>query len=232
MLTQMQTRFRGIPVGRVPAPERAVVAGLGQQMLFGCLELTGASMAFDRNAEVYGESEAADYVYKVVSGAVRTYRVLSDGRRQISGFHLPGDIFGIEHGEEHSCSAEAITESNILVVRRGLVFKAAERNSEVARLLWSLTATELRRSQQHAMLLIKSAQERLAAFLLEMSARLPAKGAVELPMSRQDIADHLGLTIETVSRTLTQLVDSSVIQLVASRRIVLRNRATLSELNS
>jgi CRP-like cAMP-binding protein len=229
---QTQTTFHEISADRVPVPVRPVVVGLGQQMLFGCPELTGAAMAFERNAEVYGEGETSDYVYKVISGTVRTYRVLSDGRRQISAFHLPGDVFGIEFGEEHSCSAEAVVDSSILIVRRSLMFKMAERNSEVARRLWSLTATELRRSQQHAMLLIKSAQERLAAFLLEMAARLSVKGAVELPMSRQDIADHLGLTIETVSRTLTQLAGSSVIELLASRRIVLRNRATLSELNS
>jgi len=152
-------------------------------------------MPFGRNAEVYGEDESADYVYKVLSGAVRTYKVLSDGRRQILGFYLPGDVFGSDPGDEHACSAETIVDSRILLVRRATVLKAAERDGEVARQLWALTATELKRSHQHALLLIKSAQERLAAFLLDMADRLSIKTAVELPMSRQDIADHLGLTI-------------------------------------
>jgi len=216
---------------RIAGSERKMPFGT-PQTLFGSLELIGTAMPFGRNAEIYGEGEPAEYVYKVIDGAVRTYQMLSDGRRQISGFYLPGDVFGLESGEEHASSAEAIADSSILLVRRSLVFKAAERDTGVARRLWSLTAGELRRSQLHALLLIKSAQERLAAFLLDMAGRLPAKHAVELPMSRQDIADYLGLTIETVSRTLTQLAESSVIQLIASRRIVLRNKSMLSELNA
>jgi len=201
------------------------------QSLLGALELTGAKMPFDRNAEIYGENEPADYVYKVVSGAVRTYKVLSDGRRQIDAFFLPGDIFGLELGDEHSCSAEAITDTTVVLVKRSLVLAAAEKQSNVARLLWSHTARDLRRAQHHTLLLIKSAQERVAAFLLEMAERLGAGGALELPMSRQDIADYLGLTIETVSRTLSQLEGAAAISLPASRRIVLRDRSALNRLN-
>ena len=209
-----------------PAPRPAC------QSLLGRLELTGATMAFDRNAEIYGENEPADYVYKVISGAVRTYKVLYDGRRQIDAFYLPGDIFGLELGDEHSCSAEAITETTVVLVKRTRVLAAADKNSDVARSLWSLTAGNLRRAQDHALLLIKSAQERVAAFLLEMAERLAAGSALELPMSRQDIADYLGLTIETVSRSLSQLERSAAIAVSATRRIiVLRDRSALRRLN-
>jgi CRP/FNR family nitrogen fixation transcriptional regulator len=201
------------------------------QSLLGTLELTGATMPFDRNAEIYGENEPADYVYKVLTGAVRTYKVLNDGRRQIDAFFLPGDIFGLELGDEHSCSAEAITDTTVVIVKRSLVLAAAERHNDVARLLWSHTARDLRRAQHHTLLLIKSAQERVAAFLLEMAERLGGDGALELPMSRQDIADYLGLTIETVSRTLSQLEGAAAISLPASRRIVLRDRSVLNRLN-
>src|SRR5262249_43324186 len=98
--------------------------------------------------------------------------------------------------------------------------------------LWALTSRELQRVQDHILLLIKTAQERVAAFLLEMARRLPAGNAVELPMSRQDIADYLGLTIETVSRTFTQLENAATIEVPTSRRIVLRNRPALNRLNS
>jgi CRP/FNR family nitrogen fixation transcriptional regulator len=98
--------------------------------------------------------------------------------------------------------------------------------------LWTITGGELRRVQDHIMLLVKSAQERVASFLLEMSARISGGNAVELPMSRQDIADYLGLTIETVSRTLTTLENAATIELSSSRRIVLRNRSALSRLNA
>ena len=203
-----------------------------QVPLFDNVQVGGASMTFERNAEIFGEGESADYVYKVLSGSVRAYKVLSDGRRQITEFYLPGDVFGIESGSEHTNSAESIDKSTILIVRRNSLFKTAERDSEVARRLWSITAAELRRSQNHALLLIKTAKERIAAFLLDMAERVAGKGFVELPMSRQDIADYLGLTIETVSRTLTSLSEGSTIQFLASRRIVLRNRSELSELNA
>ena len=189
-------------------------------------------MPFARNAEIYGQDEPADYLYKLVSGAVRTYKILADGRRQIGAFYLPGDIFGLEVGSEHTFSAEAITDSKVLLIKRSAVMALAARNNEVARQLWTETGRELGRVQEHIMLLIKTAQERVAGFLLEMAKRGPEFGAVELPMSRQDIADYLGLTIETVSRTLTQLELSAAIALPSSRRIVLCNRAILTRLNS
>jgi len=212
------------------ASKAAMIAG--RLPLFGDMEFGGVPMSFDRNAEIYGEGESADYVYRVISGSVRAYKVLNDGRRQITAFYLPGDVFGIESGAEHSNSAEAIDKATILVVRRSSVFSTAENNGDVARYLWSATAAELKRSQNHALLLIKTAKERIAAFLLEMAGRLAGQSCVELPMSRQDIADYLGLTIETVSRTLTQLSERSTIQFLGSRRIVLRNPSQLRALNA
>ena len=189
-------------------------------------------MPFARNAEIYGENEPADYLYKVVSGTVRTYKVLVDGRRQIGAFHLPGDIFGFETSDEHSFSAEAVTDCKIIVIKRSSVLALAAKDNDVARQMWALTARELGRMQEHNLILIKSAEERVAAFLLEMADRASGDGAVELPMSRQDIADYLGLTIETVSRTLTQLEKTATIEVPTSRRIVLRNRTALNRLNA
>jgi CRP/FNR family nitrogen fixation transcriptional regulator len=198
--------------------------------LTGPIEMMGAPMSFPRNGEIYGEGEPADFVYKVVSGTVRTYKVLADGRRQIGAFHLPGDVFGLEVGAEHGFSAEAITAAKVLVVRRSALMNLAARDSGVARELWTLTGQELARVQEHILLLVKTAQERVVGFLFEMEARRPAGGTVELPMSRQDIADYLGLTIETVSRTLTSLEHEAAIELPNSRRIVLRNRPALQQM--
>jgi CRP-like cAMP-binding protein len=197
----------------------------------GPLELMGAPVPYARNVEIYGEHEPAEYLYKVISGGVRIYRVLTDGRRQISAFLLPGDMFGLEAGESHSCSAEAMADSVVLVIKRSAVLSLAQRDPEVARELWTLTARELGRVQDHMLALVKNAQERIAAFLLEMAERIPGV-CVELPMSRQDIADYLGLTIETVSRTLTLLEQKATIALPSSRRIVLRNRLALAQLNA
>jgi CRP-like cAMP-binding protein len=192
----------------------------------------GAPMPFPRNTEIYGENEPADYLYKVISGTVRTYKVLADGRRQIGAFYLPGDVFGLETGADHAFSAEAITNARILVIKRSAVSALAERDNTVAQQLLRLTSRELARAQNHVMLLIQSAQERVAGFLLEMAERVQAHNEVDLPMSRQDIADYLGLTIETISRTLTLLENSAAISLPSSRRIVLRNPAALRQLNS
>ena len=213
------------------AMARTTVPMAASHNFSGPIEMMGASMSFARNAEIYGEGEPADYLYKVVSGTVRTYKVLNDGRRQIGAFYFPGDIFGLETGDEHVFSAEAIIDSKVLVIKRSAVVSLAARDNEVARQLWALTGRELQRVQDHILLLIKTAQERVVSFLLEMAARMPAGKAVELPMSRQDIADYLGLTIETVCRTLSQLEDTAAIELPSSRRIVLRNRTALCRLN-
>ena len=191
----------------------------------------GAVMSYPRNSEIFGDNESADYLYKVVSGSVRTYKILSDGRRQIGGFYMPGDIFGLEFADEHTLSAEAITDTKVLVVKRSAITALAGRDASVGRQLFTLTGRELHRVQDRILLLIKSAQERVASFLLEMSERVHGANAIELPMSRQDIADYLGLTIETVSRTLTLLEDSAAIEVPTSRRIVLRNRPALSRMN-
>jgi len=198
----------------------------------GSIETMGVSMPFARNMEIYGENESANYLYKVVSGVVRTYKLLNDGRRQIGSFYLPGDIFGLEIGGEHTSSAEAVAVSKIQVIKRSAVIALAGRDKEVARQLLSLTATELRRAQDHIMLLLKTAQERVVGFLLEMAERNLGASEFDLPMSRQDIADYLGLTIETVSRTLTQLANSGAIAVPTSRHIVLRRRGKLNRMNA
>jgi len=207
-------------------PVPGAAASLGSS-----IEMMGAPMPFSRNAEIYGENEPADYLYKVASGAVRTYKVLNDGRRQIGSFYLPGDIFGLEVGDEHSFSAEAVVDCKVIVIKRSALVSLAGRDTDVARQLWTMAAAELQRAQDHIMLLIKTAQERVAGFLVEMSVRNSGTSEVELPMSRQDIADYLGLTIETVSRTLTQLENSGTIAVPTSRRIVLRSRGALNRLN-
>src|SRR6185312_590526 len=95
-------------------PARPNTTSAGSKAFQSSIELMGAPMPFGRNAEIYGENEPAEYIYKVISGTVRTYKVLNDGRRQIGAFYLPGDMFGLEIGDEHSFSAEAIVDSKVL----------------------------------------------------------------------------------------------------------------------
>ena len=233
MLPQAATRtelFRRPAQSHVASP---TIQALGKGgSLAQSMQLMGATMSFARNSEIFGEKEPADYVYCVVSGSVRTYKILNDGRRQVGGFYLSGDIFGLEFIDAHTFSAEAITDSKVLVVKRSALTALAGRDAAIARQLFALAGRELRRVQDRVVLLVKSAQERVASFLLEMAERACDKNIVELPMSRQDIADYLGLTIETVSRTLTGLESAAAIEVLASRRIVLRNRSILNRLNS
>ena len=196
------------------------------------IEEMGAIISFPRDAEIYRESSPAGCLYKVISGTVRTFKALSNGRRQIRAFYLPGDIFGVETGPEHAFSAEAITDAKLLVIEREVVVALAARDNDIARQLWSLTSRELKHARNHVLLLIQSAQERVAGFLLEMADRAPAGDEIELPMPRQDIADYLGLTIETVSRMMTHLEKGAAIALPTSRRVVLRNRSALKRINA
>ena len=233
---QTQTAIRAEPFRRPVSRHASSMPELDPRGEAGSLEqsmrLMGAMISYPRDTEIFGENEPAEYVYKVISGSVRTYKILADGRRQIAGFHLPGDIFGSQLAEVHALSAEAVADAKVLVVKRSALTTLAGRDAAVARELFSLTSRELRRMQERILLLVKSAQERVASFLLEMAERASAGNTVELPMSRQDIADYLGLTIETVSRTLTTLEGAAAIEVPTSRCIVLRNRSALNRLNS
>ena len=192
----------------------------------------GLPIKFGPDAKIYGEGERADFVYEVVDGAVRIVRGVSGRRRHIGAFYFPGDIFGLDEGDGHSFSAEAVVQSTVRVIDRWKLIRMAEHDSELARQLLIMIGDQLARAQNHALMLIETAQERVSRFLLEMEKRISIGNFINLPMSRQDIADYLGLTIETVSRTLTQLENAAAIAVPSSRRIVLRNRGALSRLNS
>ncbi len=196
----------------------------------------GASEAFyEKDEEIYGESEPADCIYEVIRGAVRSYKVLSDGRRQICAFHLPNDIFGLENGASYRFTAEAIVETTARVVRRHSLEYVAATDVRVARNLLSMTAKNLLHAEDHMLLLgRKTSLERVAAFLLEMDHRLTGTGMIALPMSRRDIADYLGLTLETVSRALSFLRDRGILEFseISQRQIVLQDRQQLQKLDS
>jgi CRP/FNR family nitrogen fixation transcriptional regulator len=178
----------------------------------------GVGMNFSPGEEIYAQDEQTDMVYQVQRGAVRASRLLADGRRQIAGFYYPGDLFGLETGPTHRASAEALCDAKILVAKRSALKHYGEAGERLERLIWRATGQELGRAQDHMMLLArKSAYERVAGFLSDVAKR---QGAAwnELAMSRQDIADHLGLTIETVSRMITQLQADGLVAMESYRR--------------
>jgi len=190
--------------------------------------------SYKKGSEIFGEKEPADYVYQVLTGAVRSYKLLSDGRRQIGAFHLAGDIFGLEIGAEHRFTAEAVVDTSVRLMKRRSLELVAESDVHVARNLLSMTTSNLRHAEDHMLLLgRKTSLERVAAFLIEMDKRLTGAGILALPMCRRDIADYLGLTLETVSRALSRLHDLGVLDFIGNnqRQIVLRDREKLASLD-
>lgn len=164
-------------------------------------------------AEIYADGERAEAIYQVEFGAIRIYRLLADGRRQISAFHLPGEIFGFEADHAHHFFAEAIVSTSL---RR---FRIAP-GADISRDLLPLALRSLMRAQDHLLVLGRNtAIERVAAFLIDMAERQGGSGHVDLPMSRMDIGDYLGLTIETVSRVFSRLKERKIIKLTNSRSV-------------
>ena len=171
------------------------------------LEQFGTTVTVERDRQIHGQGDDAEACYRVLRGCVRVVSLMEDGRRQVSEFLLPGDLFGFDALGTHDFAAEAVTDVVLRRYPRRMVEALAERQLGLSRRLRDLAAVSLRIA--HARLLMlgrKTASERLAGFLLEMSKRLVRDGEwMELPMSRTDMADHLGLTIETVCRLLAHL---------------------------
>ena len=163
----------------------------------------GVRLSYPRKAMIYCEKDPAERVYKVLSGSVFTCKNLSDGRRQIVGLYLPGDFFGLGPSDEYSLSAEVVGNAKVLVVKKKALAELANRDAAIQSTISFLLAREVERMRDRVLLLCKNAQERVVEFLLHMQKRTPAKNLIELPLLRQDIADYLGLTIETVSRIIT-----------------------------
>jgi CRP/FNR family transcriptional regulator, nitrogen fixation regulation protein len=192
----------------------------------------GIVCSYTKDEEIFGEGDRAGLIYKVLSGMVRTSRLLCDGRRQIDAFHVAGDIFGIEAGDEYRFCAEAVGDCVVIAYRRTALESSPESDTRPAQEFTMSVMRALVRAQDHMLLLgRKCAVEKIASFLLDMSERMADEDTIDLPMSRTDIADHLGLTIETVSRTFTQLDRQGLIELPSARRVVISNRAGLERLN-
>lgn len=186
---------------------------------------------FAPGAVLFRQGEPVRLVYRVLSGAVISYRLLSDGRRQVTGFHLPGDFLGLEAGVEHTTTAEALSRVDALAMERTELAGRAVTDVGLARALWQVTVRAFRRSEDHALILARQgATERVAAFLLDFAERMGRPEIIDLPMTRQDIADHVGLTIHTVSRTLSQLQAQGLVEARSSRHVRLLQRHRLEGL--
>ena len=234
MHTQTITTTAVPAVKAFRAPQTQTAPSIDQfSVIASCAGVIATEFFYRKDEEIYGEGEPSEYVYQVIRGAVRTYKLLNDGRRQIGAFLLPGDVFGLDPGSTHRLTAEAIADTTVRLVKRRSLEAAAGSNVQVAHNLWTMTASDLRRAEDHMLLLgRKTAIERVATFLLEMDRRLTKAGMMALPMCRRDIGDYLGLTLETVSRSLSQLCDQGTLVFSSARQIVLRNRQRLADMDA
>jgi CRP/FNR family nitrogen fixation transcriptional regulator len=193
------------------------------------LERIGARRSFGRDEAIYAEGDPSDSWYKVISGAVRICKLLADGRRHIAEFCFAGDCFGLDDTPERAFSAEAVGEVVVMRYPRRATERLIGDNAQLAHHVYEMTLRDLAHAQSRMLLLGRmTACERVAHFLLEMAERRDVGRKLDLPMSRNDIADYLGLTVETVCRVLSAFKRKGVIAIPAPHAIELRDRRALA----
>ncbi|TDK38920.1 cyclic nucleotide-binding domain-containing protein [Rhizobium deserti] len=181
-------------------------------------------VTFGAGSEIYVPGQAADALYQVEFGAVRLHRLLSDGRRQVIAFYLAGETFGFAAEPIHSFFAEAI-------VATGLKAVVHPASGAVSPDLLSLALRGMIRAQEHILVIGRqTAVERIAGFIIDMASRQGDLEHIDLPMTRLDIADYLGLTIETVSRVFAKLRSAGLIKLRSIRCVEINNLRALQGL--
>jgi len=212
-------RASGVPQDVSPAPARADEGLIALQNI-------GTKLRFNHNQTIFNEGDAAEHAYRVVSGAVRLCKHLADGRRQIVQFLFPGDLFSFMELAGHSLTAEAVNDVVLTSYPQRQIVHLGAQNPNLRERFVALLSQRLHRMHDHLMLLGRqTALERVSSFLLALKERLGADegDAMEIPMSRQDMADYLGLTIETVCRVLTKLRRSCAIGIPNLHQLVLND---------
>jgi CRP/FNR family transcriptional regulator, anaerobic regulatory protein len=192
------------------------------------INLTPGDILFD-------EGDERKFAYNVSDGVVRLCKLLPDGRRQVTGFLFPGDHLGLSAHDTYSYSAEAVSDVSLCRFRINELEKLFEELPHLALRLFAMANDELAAAQEQILLLgRKNPREKIVSFLLALSERNIARDLpptpLDLPMRRADIADYLGLTVETVSRTFSRLKEDEVIALPSADRVILNNLDLLEDL--
>jgi CRP/FNR family transcriptional regulator, nitrogen fixation regulation protein len=204
------------------------VARSGQLDELVALEQLGSRRIFPRDAEIYAEGDRADCWFKVISGTVRTCKLMADGRRHIAEFFFAGDCFGLDCEGERAFAAEAVGDVIVMRFNRAATERLVGERPELARRMCNMTLRNLAHAQTRLLLLGRmTAPERVASFLLELAERRDVRRALDVPMSRNDIGDYLGLTIETVCRVLSAMKRDGTIAIPNPHRIEICDREAL-----
>ena len=212
-------------------PHAASVAGSGQLDELVALEQLGSRRSFAGDEEIYADGERADCWFKIVSGTVRTCKLMADGRRHISEFFYAGGCFGLDGVETRAFAAEAIGDVIVMRFNRAATERLIDERPELMRRVCNMTLRNLAHAQTRLLLLGRmTASERVASFLLELADQRDVRRTLDVPMTRNDIADYLGLTVETVCRVLSAMKREGTIAFRDPHRIEIRGRDALHAL--
>jgi CRP/FNR family transcriptional regulator len=215
--------------------DKAICAALDNEELRE-MNAIATSVRLHANQTAFYEGDEDTFLFNVVEGAVRLSRMLPDGRRQITGFLFPGDLLGLSVEGVYAYTADAITDTSLCRFDRARLTELAERFPKLEHQLLSLASNELVQAQDHLMILgQKKAAERVATVLLRLAERIGQQAdggrVLDLPMTREDLADYTGLTIETVSRKITLLRQKGAIEMPGERRIFIPETGALDVLS-
>ncbi len=197
----------------------------------GIFKRLGCSIDLGDGESLFHQGDPATRVFTVTRGMLKSFRILADGRRQVTGFHMPGDFVGTSVDDEHQFAAEAVGDSRVCAFPVSRFDGFIEEHQPMQRELYIAATRELAQAQQQMVLLgRKTAIERIASFLLLLSERSKGASVVDLPMCRSDISDYLGLTKETVSRVLSDMKRTRTIRLQAIGRVEILDRGRLTSI--
>ena len=197
------------------------------------LQRAGSKIRFDRGKTIFNEGDPAEHSYRVVSGAVRLCKHMADGRRQIAQFLLPGDFFSFVEMAEHSFTAEAVADTVVASYPQRQIERMIDERPALRRYFGSLLTRRVKDVQNHLVMLGRqTAKEKVASFLMMLVDRTGAEDGsrIEILMTRQDIADFLGLTIETVCRVLSAMKRAKLIDISGLHELIIRNTNRLCTL--
>lgn len=222
------------PCGACPVRGLTICAALDPEELRRLADIV-QTVRVEAGHTIFAEGDTADALYNVTSGTVKLYKLLPDGRRQITGFLVTGDFLGLAVNESYAYTAETVTSCSVCRFPRRKIDALMEEFPKMQRRLFSMASNELAAAQDQMLLLgRKTAKEKICSFLLMLSQRAARRGHKEnpvyVPMSRADIADYLGLTTETVSRTFTQLKTGGAISLLEGNKIMITDMDALYDM--
>ena len=235
MLTESQIQ---VPVRKIPGPQKRsgkckpsrTGAGPALTIPPGC---NGTALQLSNGQMIFNEGDEARYYYRVVVGRVRLYKMRADGRRQIVELLIPGDFFGLESAKEHTLIAEAIGRTVLERYACGQIERLSNEQPDVRHGMMTMLQSNLSAVRHHMVVLGQdTAKERVAAFLATLAGRfgMTGSGVLDLGLGRQDIADYVGLALETVCRELTTLQHEGLIEVMNHRQVAICDLAALQSL--